>query len=146
MELDLWSFDKVDLNSGTEDMPNNILRKQADILEEKTEKCIYGKVKNISIKSSLAKEETGYSIATKFELVVPALDNYTYTLFIMYSNPEKNYPLSITVGSAMEDDLENFNPNYECKNKEEFIDALRAILSSEAVKEVVKTLYTKASF
>ena len=105
-----------------------------------------GKVKNISIKSSLAKEETGYSIATKFELVVPALDNYTYTLFIMYSNPEKNYPLSITVGSAMEDDLENFNPNYECKNKEEFIDALRAILSSEAVKEVVKTLYTKASF
>ena len=32
------------------------------------------------------------------------------------------------------------------KNKEEFIDALRAILSSEAVKEVVKTLYTKASF
>ena len=145
MSLDLWNFDKDILKRSISDMPNAVLKEQGDLLTEKTDGNIYGRVMNINIKNS-AVEEIGYSIATKFELVVPALDNYVYTILIMYSNPEKNYQGAITIGSNIEDDTDSFNPRYVCEDKKKFIDALKEILSSSDVTEIIKTLYAKSMF
>ena len=43
------------------------------------------------------------------------------------------------------EDMDFFCPQYECKNIDEFKDALKKILSSDEVMETIKTLYSKAN-
>lgn len=81
-----------------------------------------------------------------FEVVVPNLDNYRYTLLILYSRPESDYPVAISVGNSPVKDAENFNPSYECGNKKEFIDALTKILSSDEINKNIEVLYSKEHF
>lgn len=87
-----------------------------------------------------------YNLATVFEVVVPQLDNYSYTLMILYSRPETDYPVAISVGSNIIDDSERFYPQYECRDREEFIGALKNVLSSEEVNRNISILYSKAEF
>ncbi len=87
-----------------------------------------------------------YNLATIFDIVVPNLDNYRYTLMILYSRPEIDYPVAITVGSNLIDDAEDFKPQCECYNRESFIEELQKILSSEEVNRNIEVLYSKASF
>ncbi len=144
MRLDLWKFDERSLKKMSEELPNSILRGQADILSEKTGGVIYGKTTNMKFHSQDKTVE--YELATAFEIVVPQLDNYNYTLLIVYSKPEKDYPVAITVGSNIMDDAQKFRPAYVCENKEEFISALKEILSSEEINRNIGILYSKASF
>lgn len=141
MKTDLWGFKDVnELQRNSEDMPDIILKEQIALLGEKTNFLLYGKPLFIKVKS----EKIEYKIATIFNVVVPSLDNYEKTILIMYSNPESNYPISLTIDSNYEDDCELFDPRYTCKTKEEFIDAIKAILSSEEVMTIIRTLYSKA--
>ena len=93
MERDLWGFKDVrELKMSTKDMPDMILKEQIALLGKKTNFTIYGKPVFIQVKSPLIE----YKVATIFNVVVQALDNYEKTLLIMYSNPETEYPVSIT--------------------------------------------------
>ncbi len=144
MKLDLWQFDEKSLKRATEELPNSILREQADILSNKTGGIIYGKVTNMNFHPR--DEKIKYNLATVFEIVVPMLDNYAYTLLVIYSRPESDYPVAITVGSNTIDDAEEFNPKYECWDREEFVQALKDILGSDDVNKNISILYSKASF
>jgi len=86
-----------------------------------------------------------FSIATMFDVVVPALDNYEKTILIMYSNPETEYPVAITLGNSFEDDCELFKPDYVCKNKEEFEKTIKEILASDRILNMIQMLFSKAS-
>ena len=66
------------------------------------------------------------------------------TIFIMYSNPETDYPVAITVGTDYDEDQESFMPKYTCKNKDEFEQSLSQILSSDEVMHIIKILYSKS--
>ena len=141
MTIDLWGFkDAQDLKRSTKDMPDTILKEQIALLGNKTDFVIYGKPVFIKVNSN----EINYSVATLFNIVVPALDNYEKTILIMYSNPETEYPISITINSSFEEDSELFNPEYTCNNKKEFESAIKEILSSGEVLKIIKMLYSKA--
>lgn len=144
MKLDLWQFDEKTLKKTIQELPNSILKEQAEILSDKTGGVIYGKITNM--KFHPLEENVKYNLATTFELVVPQLDNYQYTLLTVYSKTESDYPVAITVGSNIIDDAEWFCPKYECGNSDEFIQALKDILSSDEVNRDISVLYSKASF
>lgn len=141
MVRDLWGFNGVkELQQNTEDMPDSILKEQINLLGKKTDFTIYGKPVFIRVRS----EEIDFSIATIFNVVVPALDNYEKTILIMYSNPETEYPVALTVESSYEEDCETFMPQYTCNNNAEFELAIKTILSSERVLKIIQILYSKA--
>ncbi|TQI66188.1 hypothetical protein [Clostridium sp. KNHs216] len=142
MTTDLWGFrDTKELEKSVADMPDSILKEQIALLGEKTEYVIYGKPTFITVRT----EEIEYKIATIFNVIVPKLDDYSKTILIMYSNPESNYPVAITVNSSFEDDSEMFTPQYTCNDKESFVKAIKEILSSAEVLDVIKILYSKAA-
>ncbi|MEY8337152.1 hypothetical protein AALB16_03850 [Lachnospiraceae bacterium 62-35] len=144
MKRDFWKFDERSLKKITQELPNSILKEQAEILSDKTGGVIYGRITN---KQFIPRDEKiEYNLASIFEIVVPRLDNYNYTLLVIYSKTERDYPIAITIGSNTIDDAENFVPKYECKNREEFIKALETILSSEEINKNIGILYSKASF
>lgn len=142
MGKDLWSFKSAkDLERQTEDLPDTILKEQIMLLGEKTDYTLYGK----PIFLKVNKEETNYSIATMFNVVVPALDNYEKTILTMYSNPETEYPVAITLGKSFEDDCSFFNPDYVCNDKNEFEKTIKEILASDEILNVIQMLFSKAA-
>lgn len=142
MAIDLWGFkDTRELEKNTSDYPETILKEQISALGEKTGFVLYGKPVYMRIKET----EVEYGAATIFNVVVPALDDYNKTLLIMYSNFEGNYPVAISVGKSFAEDMEDFSPQYECKDLDSFKEALKKILSSNEVMEMIKTLYSKAN-
>lgn len=44
--MDLWQFNEKTLKKATQEMPNSILKEQADLLYDKTGGTIYGRVTN----------------------------------------------------------------------------------------------------
>lgn len=142
MGKDLWSFKSAkDLERQTKDLPDTILKEQIMLLGEKTDYTLYGKA--IFLKAN--KEETNYSIATMFNVVVPALDNYEKTILTMYSNPETEYPVAITLGKSFEDDCSFFSPDYICNDKNEFENTVQEILASDEILNVIQMLFSKAA-
>lgn len=142
MERDLWGFKDVkELEKSTKDMPDTILKEQIALLGEKTNFTIYGKPVFIKVNS----REIEYKVATVFNVVVQALDNYEKTILIMYSNPETEYPVAITLNSSFEEDCETFEPAYTCRDKASFEATIKEILSSEKVLGLIQMLYSKAS-
>ena len=141
MNKDFWGFkNEEELKRKIVDVPETVLKEQMENLGEKTGYVIYGTSSLIRIRNTSVK----YEIATIFELIVPALDNYRKTLLIMYSKTEASYPVAITVGKSYEEDMETFNPNYECINKSEFENALKEILQSQEIMNLIALLYSKA--
>lgn len=70
----------------------------------------------------------------------PVLDNYTYVLFTVYSNPESNYPVLISVNGNNSD----LDKEYICNDETEFVESLSKILSSEQTTETISVLYSKS--
>lgn len=142
MSLDLWGFKDVkDLEKNTRDMPDSILKEQINLLGEKTSFTIYGKPVFMKVKT----DEIEFKVATIFNVIVPALDNYEKSILIMYSDPENEYPVAITVGSSYEEDCENFIPRYNCQDKDSFVKSIKEVLSSDQVMKIIQMLYSKAS-
>ena len=73
MKLDLWRFDEKTLRRTTKELPNSILKEQAELLAEKTDGIIYGRITNMKFQPQ--DREIIYNLATVFEVVVPLLDN-----------------------------------------------------------------------
>ena len=142
---DFWAFkDEKDLKRNVADFPDSILKEQCALLTQKTNYVLYGKMTNYKINDD-DKDDIGVELASQFDICVPKLDNYSTTLLIMYSHPESEYPISITVGNGYIEDLEEFNPKYSCKTQEEFENAIKKILSSQEVTNKVMILYSKAT-
>lgn len=142
---DFWGFkDSKDLKKKAADMPDIILKEQVTLLSEKTDSEIFGKITNFKINDE-DKDYIQYELASVFDIIVPRLDDYSTTVLIMYTHAEAPYPISITVGNSFIDDLEMFDPKYNCKSKEEFESALKEILSSEDVLSKIKILFSKAT-
>lgn len=142
--MDLWEFNERTLKNSTKELPNSILKEQADMLSEKTGGVIYGTITNM--KFTPDEEKVNYNLATVFDVVVPGLDNYRFTLLNLYSRPENDYPIAITVGTSVVEDTLNFDPECECENRQQFIEELKKILSSEEINKKIEILYSKASF
>ncbi len=139
---DLWGFKNIkELEKSTQDMPDSILKEQISLLSDKTDFVLYGKPVFMKVKHA----DIDYSMATLFNVVVPKLDNYQKTIMIMYSNPESEYPVAISVGKSFEEDCEYFQPEYLCDNKEKFESTIQEILSSEDILHTIGVLYAKAS-
>lgn len=142
MDRDLWGFkNEKDLERKITDLPDTILKEQIAKLGEKTNYVLYGKPIFLKIKFA----DFDYKMATIFNIVAPALDNYTKILLIMYSNPEEEYPVAITVGQELAKEEDYFIPDYTCNNLDEFVVAMKQILSSEETMSIVQMLYSKAS-
>ncbi len=71
--------------------------------------------------------------------------NYEKTILIMYSNPETEYPVAITLGNRFEEDCDLFAPDYICSNKEEFEKTIKDILASDRILNIIQMLFSKAS-
>lgn len=131
----LWNL--KDIKNNIKNSPNAILEEQAKYFERGVDSVLYAKVSNVKLNEI---EKTQYKLATTFSIVSPVLDNYTYVLFTVYSNPECNYPVLISVN----DNGSNDDDKYECSNEPEFIKALTAILGSDKTTETISVLYSKS--
>lgn len=138
-ELDLWG--KIELSTSSDNDPFAILNKQAELFEKKTKEILFIRLVKINLSDNTLK----YPLATNFNIVSPRLDNYSYTLFSIYSKVEKDYPLSIECNYLEENTSKTDTVyDYDCNNEEEFIEALRKILQSSEVKKIISTLYNKS--
>lgn len=131
----LWNL--KDIDKKVANSPNLILEEQAKYFEKSLKDVLYARITNTKLKELYL---VRYSLATNFSIVSPTLDNYTYTLFTVYSNPESNYPVAISVN----DNKDNIDVDYTCCNETEFIDKLSGILSSEKITEIITVLYSKS--
>ncbi len=130
----LWNL--KDIESKIKSSPNLILEEQAKYFEKNVHDILYAKINNAKLNEL---KNSTYKLATSFSVVSPVLDNYTYVLFTVYSNPECNYPVLIEVNDDEWEDSE-----YECKNEQEFIESLTKILGSENTTEIISVLYSKS--
>ncbi|HLK22343.1 MAG TPA: hypothetical protein VKT81_25525 [Bryobacteraceae bacterium] len=99
--------------------PLSILREQAAALGPKTLNLVEAKVET--------RRSYGQSIVHSFQLVVPALDDYTYQLFEIEHGADL-YPLTV------KDEERTFG------NEKQFTDWLQKELSSEKTKKLVSNL------
>lgn len=136
-----WGFTKSTLRREVTDSPHGVLKEQIDIFDKETSGMLFGKIRNMYIK----KQDCEYKLATSFEIVAPALDNYTYVLFTMYCKPEVDYPVLIFT-REMNDllDVNEYNTDFICKNSEEFLVSLKEVIGSEDTTRIVQTLYSKS--
>ena len=134
----LWNLNDIDKK--VSNSPNLILVEQAKYFEKSLKEVLYARISNTTLETS---ELLDYKLATNFSIVSPTLDNYTYTLFTVYSNPESNYPLGISVNTNNYN-IDILDVDYTCNNETEFIDKLSEILSSEKTTEIITVLYSKS--
>lgn len=139
MANDLWGFGKLDVE-GFEGTSYGILKEQKQMFENKTDGVL--KIEINSRKLTFKDNITDYKLATSFDIVAPVLDDYSYTLFSMFSKAEKDYPLALNSSFKEENPFEDFH--YTCNDEAEFIDALKDILSSDETTAIVKNLYSKS--
>jgi hypothetical protein len=103
--------------------PLVILREQAALLGTKTKNLVEASVKT---------HANGDAFAHNFNLVVPALDNYTYNLFTITHGPSI-YPISVLYKST------------QFETEQEFIEWLGAKLSSPDTKRIVANLLAQVA-
>lgn len=139
MGTNMWNLHNIEQE--IKNTPNAILIEQANYFEKETKNVLYAKLYNMRLSVD---EEFKYKLATSFVIVSPALDDYSYTLFTVYSNPESSYPVAISINENKEDDYYFFVPDYECQNDKEFTEALAEVIGSEKTTEIVQTLYSKS--
>ncbi|AOR24140.1 hypothetical protein [Clostridium taeniosporum] len=131
----LWNLKDIDRKASNS--PNLILEEQAKYFEKNVKDVLYARIANVKLKEFMSSD---YKLATNFSIVSPTLDNYTYVLFTVYSNPESNYP----VGISLNDNKDYIDIDHTCNNEKEFIDTLSKILGSEEVTEIITVLYSKS--
>jgi len=125
--------------------PVTILREQAAMLGKKTNGLVLASVRTTTRDSLTRDEKTGLRALTRpghdagngnegfihsFQLVVPALEDYTYTLFRVEHGIEF-YPAEFHQPGRM---------GQRADSEEEFIDILREILSSDNTRRVIGSL------
>ncbi len=107
--------------------PVTILRRQAALIGEQTNRVIEGVVETRGADDTFVYE---------LSLVMPSLDNYQFKL-ISVQHDISLYPLTIYrlyVDSGV----------YPCRNEDEYLATLRSILSSTEVHSIIRALYSQS--
>lgn len=99
-----------------------ILSQQISYLSEMTHGKLVG---------SLERFEVAEKIRYDMDIVVPALDDYSFTLLSVLKGPGA-YPLDVEYG------LENREPQ-QCQNEEEFKNAIKAVFFSEKTQDAISS-------
>ena len=128
--------------------PYTILREQAAILSESTKGLLLGEVvplpyhpiqkaiNSLNPKTSpFINEQELRKLYGILRIKVPSINNYTYSL-LEIEYPMQTYPVFIS-------NLVGKEEKVKCENEEEFKTALRNILSSKEVKQVISTLFSQ---
>lgn len=115
---DLWG----DIAPSAVRTPASILREQASLLGSKTKNIIEGQVETHTL---------GGEFRHTFNLVVPALDNYSYELF-QISHGVEMYPVYLGVGQY-------------AKDEESFVRWLGQKLSAPETKSIIGNLLAQAN-
>ncbi|WP_139491572.1 hypothetical protein [Brevibacillus dissolubilis] len=144
--MDLWG--NLNLKDDNHHVVISILQEQAKLLENKTESVLKVRLETVNLLPKMISDSTypslekqkkpRYPIATNFNIVSPGLDNYTYTLFTVYHNPETEFPVELDTS------IEEVAPHTPCDNEREFLNHLHLVLSSEKVTNAIKTIYSKS--
>ena len=103
--------------------PLAILREQAALLGDKTKRLVEARV---------VTRTDGSVFFHSFRLVVPALDLYTYELFTVHHEVDL-YPVTAYAETRL------------LKTEDEFVEWLRAKLSSEATMRIIGNLMAQAA-
>jgi|ERR1017187_1630186 hypothetical protein len=103
--------------------PASIMREQAALLGAKTKYLVEALV-STTVSSD--------SFFHNFNLVVPSLDNYTYNLFTVYHGVSI-YPVSV------------WSSHTSIETEEQFVEWLRATLSSPGTKRIVSNLLAQVA-
>lgn len=102
--------------------PASYLREQAESV---------GVATNFTLRGEVSQAAVGGGFRIDLDIVVPAINDYTYTLLTV-RHPVEMYPLTIadhTTGRYV-----------ECANEEQFLSELESILSSPGVRSVMSRL------
>lgn len=121
MNEDLWP----EITDDKTISPKALMLEQAESLTNKTNKILLGR---ISTSGQKAKK-----LQYNFTIVAPALDNYTYLLFVVHHGLTY-YPLSFVVG----------NTSKSIDNEESFIASMKDLFNSEGTKKVLTSLYSQS--
>ena len=117
---DLWG----EITPSAVRTPVSILREQAALLGSKTKNTIEGKVES---------RVSGSLLYHSFNLIVPALENYTYELF-QISHDVNLYPIHV-----------GFPFTVDLANEEAFVKWLGQKLSSSETKGIIGNLLAQAN-
>jgi hypothetical protein len=118
-QTDFWG----DIAPATVRTPVAILREQASLLGTKTANLIEAAVETETSKGDFRH---------LFNLVVPALNNYTYRLFAI-QHGINFYPVRV------------FHEELDLKTEDDFIDWLRSKLSSDDTKKIIGNLLAQVN-
>jgi hypothetical protein len=117
---DLWPANFGDTLTRT---PADVLKEQAAMLGPKTGNRVTAEVRSIIELDA---------IVLRFDLVVPALRNYRYTLFEVYHKVDRLYPVSI-IGEIQ-----------QLADEQQLLDFVASELQSEETKRIVSTLLSQS--
>jgi hypothetical protein len=129
MSEDLWGDISVEKEIK---LPVTILKEQATLLGEKTNKILEAIVNSVNLSS---RDSVGYSL----NIIAPALSNYKYKVLNITHPAILIYPVTIVY------QRENGNSiGASCRDEIEFNEKLKEILSSEIVHKVIVALISQS--
>ena len=132
-QYDLWpaTFTAV----AEPNVPIDILREQADLLEQKTNGVVLAEVRtSVDAPLNHAIVAPNLPLLHTFYLVAPALGNYRYQLFRV-EQPLDYYPVLIKGGPS---------EDVEAKSTEQFVEALRQVFAEHKTQKVIQSLIAQS--
>ena len=128
--------------------PVTILREQASLLGVKTRNIVKAEVRSYHAPAASV-QAGGAPIPSSpnalplfnysFNLVAPALGNYTYRLFYV-AHDINLYPATISLDDDIAQEVDNFGGEVQVSNEEEFKDYLSRILGSQKTLKRISTI------
>jgi hypothetical protein len=132
---DLWPND---LGTVTTKSPLTILKEQASLLGAKT--------KNI-VKAKLQKSASNWGVPFNYDFILnaPALDNYSYRLFIIAYDVDL-YPVRFFVDDAIAEEM-GIKPREVliATGEEQLIEILARILGSQKTRHVIHAILSQST-
>lgn len=125
--------------------PSSILKTQAAALSRRTHGLLRGEVR------TWATEGRGNDIYHQLELVVPALDDYHYSLLRIHHSVTPLYPVYVDESPLHgQDDNPSARPNPnigipQLRSEDAFRDWLRRALASDETKRILESLLAQAT-
>lgn len=146
-QRDLWPIE-IDLKDEPQS-PLAILKEQASLLGRKTGDLVGAKVTSDYYEPSLVRSLKGFGfkstqmVATdegsffvhSFNLIAPALGNYSYKLFEVIHQVTPYYPLEIHFSDL----------TLKAEDEEQFIEALKKLFADEKTLKVVNSLRSQSA-
>lgn len=117
--------------------PLTIMKEQATALTEQTRGSLVGSVETA---------EYGGGLKVNLAVHVPALNNYRYHV-LTYTQPITMYPGRLASEIPVASLLNGYAPpqSIEVENEQEFLEALKRLLTSDEMKQLVSSLLVQAN-